>query len=415
MDTSISFEFAVYYLSEPRHDPLAQLENLLKDKFKTLRKLESIENGPAEPSLSARIETEPRKYAPPDADALKYFGRGLSSEQARALQNPMKILILDFGYAAERGWEAMRSALELTQALAQSQGGLIWDDATREVFSPEAWQERRITAWTEKLPDISQHTVIHAYKSNEYVRAITLGMEKFGLPDLVINDFPWSMQRNMGHIINMFAQAIIEGSTLTKPGEFDLDFKKIKNSKVRQSQLTTLKPNATGVALLSLRKGEREEGDAMNRLIEISFDRGSGPDVHARQEKILSQAFGWEDSVKSITHDEELRAASRQARTKLPTLRAAFLKGLAPGELIQVKAPFPTSDGATEWMWVEVIAWNQDKISGLLRDEPSRIPNLHAGQTVEVLESKVFDYIRTFANGTIEGNETAKIIERLAR
>ena len=44
------------------------------------------------------------------------------------------------------------------------------------------------------MPDLSKHLVIHAYQKGELVRAITLGMEKFGLPDLVIDQSSRSLQ-----------------------------------------------------------------------------------------------------------------------------------------------------------------------------------------------------------------------------
>jgi hypothetical protein len=40
---------------------------------------------------------------------------------------------------------------------------------------------------------------------------------------------------------------------------------------------------------------------------------------------------------------------------------------------------------------------------------------LHAGQEVEVSEAKVFDYIRRHADGSEEGNETGRIIEKQAK
>ena len=110
-----------------------------------------------------------------------------------------------------------------------------------------------------------------------------------------------------------------------------------------------------------------------------------------------------------------MKAASRQAQAKLPALRAAFNKGLAPGEFIQVKAPFDTPEGGHEWMWVEVISWDGDKIKGLLKNEPFSIPTLHGGQTVEVSQAKVFDFIHRLADGTEEGNETGRLIEKRPR
>ena len=51
---------------------------------------------------------------------------------------------------------------------------------------------------------------------------------------------------------------------------------------------------------------------------------------------------------------------------------------------------------------------------GLRKNEPMNIPDLHGGQSVEVSEAEVFDYIRVFRDGRQEGNETGKIIEQQA-
>lgn len=43
-------------------------------------------------------------------------------------------------------------------------------------------------------------------------------------------------------------------------------------------------------------------------------------------------------------------------------------------------------------MWVEVIWWRGNKIRWLRSNPPFNIPGLQAGQKVEILEEKVFDY-----------------------
>jgi uncharacterized protein YegJ (DUF2314 family) len=416
MDERIMIEFAIYYLPKPTKEPLAEVDSLLKDKFPTWRKVEKIDDEAEGLSMAANIESNPQAaYPPPNLKLLQYFGHGVDREQAEALQTTEVALILDFSYAKEHVWDGMRAALEFTHEIARTTEGLIWDNATRELFSSAAWKERCITPWTEPIPDISKLTVIHAYKKDEYVRAITLGMEKFGLPDIVVDNFSWSLNRNTGIVVNLFAQSIAEGAELPKPGEFDLKIDAIKHPKVREEQKKSLKPNATGVAPLTLTKGVWEEGDPMNRLIEIKFDRGQGPDIHAKQDHVISQAFGVEDTIVPVKHDEELLAASRKARTKLPELRAEFNKGLAPGEFILVKFPFPRPDEGNEMMWVEVTSWKGDKISGMLKNEPFYIPTLHAGQEVDISEAKVFDYIRKHADGASAGNETGKLIEKRSK
>lgn len=414
MAKSIQFQFAIYYLPRPPKDPSAALVQLLAKKHSNLKLVEEIPEVPSELLVCAHVQDEVQKeYAPPDMKSLQYFGHGLTREQTQALQKCEQAFVLTFGHPKSKVWEGLRMANEVAEAIARETGGLLWDEATREVFSPDEWHKRRIASWTQDIPDVSDHTTIHAYKSSEYVRAITLGMSKVGLPDVVAEDFSWSMNRTMGHLINLFCQSMAEGAVLGKLGEFDLDLRAIRNRKVRDPQVESLKQNATAVALLSLRKGEWEEGDPPNRLIEITFDRYSGRDVHARQEEMLSSLFGWEDSINQISHNDEILAASRNAKTQLPALKQAFTAGLQPGEFIQVKAPFKTPDGGREWMWVEITAWDGNKISGLLKNEPFNIPSLHAGQIVEVKQEDAFDYIRRYPDGRQEGNETGSIIEKM--
>jgi uncharacterized protein YegJ (DUF2314 family) len=412
-DEDISFQFAIYYLPKPKKEPFAELDSLLKDRFKQFRRIEKLDDHSKGMSLVARLDSDPQKsYAPPDLESLKYFGRGVPRRQAEQLQHTETALIVDFRYSKENVRNGLLAAVELIKELANETGGVIWDETTREVFTPEEWTERRIKSWKDGVPDVTKFITIHAYNTGEFVRAISLGMQKFGLPDIVIDKFSWSLDRNMGHLLNMFAQALEEGAEVDGNSQIDLDLRAIKHPDVRDPQLSTLKEHSTGIALLSLKKGKGEKGDPQNRLIEITFDRGSGPDVHAKQSQILGSLFGWEDSISQIKHDDELDAASQRARSKLPDLRADFKKGLAPGEFIQLKTSFETPDGGHEYMWVEVAKWDGGKITGLLKNEPFHIPNLHGGQTVEVSEADVFDYIRTRADGTSEGNETGRIIKK---
>lgn len=413
---SIHFQYAVYLLKSPvpAEDPMSAIHEALAKKYPDLKLVDEIPKEPEAMLIRARLQKNGLKeYPPPDMKSLHYFGRGISNDQALALQKSDEVLILDFGHPKDQVWTALRAANMLVEEIARRTGGLVWDEETREVFSPDAWHKKRLAAWTTGAPDVSTQTTIHAYPNGEYVRAITLGMTKLGLPDVVVEDFSWASNAQVGNLINLFCQSIAEGKTSRKPGEFKLDLKTIINSTVRDGQVKSLKANAAAVGCLTLRHGKWEEGDPQNRLIQLAPDKYSGDDVHARQEAMTSSFFGWEDSVAKVHHNEELLAASAEAKAKLPELQQAFTAGLQPGEFIDLKAPFRTSDGGTEWMWVEVNSWRGDKIKGLLDNEPSYIPDLHAGQVVEIRQEDVFDYIRHYPDKHTDGNTTGDIIRKL--
>jgi len=161
--------------------------------------------------------------------------------------------------------------------------------------------------------------------------------------------------------------------------------------------------------------GKWEDGDPHNTLVQLTFGKYPCTDSHARQERMLSSFFGWEDHVTYIKHDDELLAASNRAKQQLPALQKAFAAGLRPGEYLEVKAPFKTDSGGTEWMWVEVTTWRENRIGGLLDNEPEKVPNLHSGQHVEVRQEEVFDYLHTFPDKPTEGNTTGAIIQQMQK
>ncbi len=416
MAAFIHFEYAVYILPAHPEDPRVVLQHALAKDFTKLKLVDELPKQPQEMLVKVRTEEDvQRKYAPPDEAALEYSGYGLTKEQGLQLQQTREAFILDFAHPKENVWTGLRDADELVEKIARETGGLVWDEETREVFSPDAWHKKRIGEWKEGVPNISTQMVIHLYENGEFMRAISLGMSKVGLPDIVVQELSEGSGRTVGILIDLFGQAMAEGRSFNDKGEFKLDLRSIQNAGLRDPQVKSLKANATGAVCLTLKEAEAEEGDAKNRIIELAFDRYEGNDTQAKQQAAISLLFGWEDSVTYVEHNDELLEESRKEKSKLPQLHKDFDAGLLPGEYIEVKAPFKTPDGGTEWMWVEVRKWKSHIISGVLDNQPEKVPDLHDGQVVDVREEEVFDYIRHHADGSKEGNTTGSLLEKMGK
>ncbi|MCD6061546.1 MAG: exported protein of unknown function [Moraxellaceae bacterium] len=413
----ISFEFAVYFPPGHKGDPIAVADRLLREQFPRYRRVEKLDQPPQQPVVALRLTTRAKEdYSPPDLDQLHYFGYGLSRAEAEALQGSQKALILDFAYPAAVAASGMPDALALTELIARQQHGFIWDEETRETYSAAEWKKRRRDTWSADGFDVQDHIVIHAYKSGEYIRAISLGMAKFGQPDIVINDFSWSNQRPMGNLLNLTAQSLVEGARPDTQGRLRVDLTAIRHRPTRERILASLLPNAGRRVDLQLKAAKAEEGDPRNRLVEIDFSSQPGRGLPEKQDHLVTTLFGSQDEVAHIRHDEAILAASQAAKGRLPALRSAFRRGLAPGEYLMVKAPFTRTDGGREWMWVEVMSWaDNGRILGLLRNQPQMVPALKAGAEVTVQEQDVFDYLRHHADGREEGNETGKLLQQAQR
>jgi len=413
MADSIRFEYAVYMLPIHAKNPLIVLQHAVAKRHSGLKLVAEVPKEPRDMVVSAHLQKHlQQEYAPPSLEDLRYSGDGLSPQQAQALQKSDEAFILEFAHPKDNVWTALHVADELVEEIARKAGGLVWDEETREVFSPDSWHEKRLKSWSGDVPDVSSQTVVQIYKKDELVRAISLGMKKVGLPDVVMDDLSWASEHQVVNLINIFCQSMAEGAVFEKSGKFTLDLRAIKSTEVRDAQSETLKDNFLGVARLSLKPGVWEEGDPKNRLIQLTAERYVGNDMPAKQERMLGCFFGWEDKVTAVEHNEELLEESRKEKAKLPGLQKDFNAGLQPGEFIQVKVPFKTPDGGNEWMWVEVNSWKGNLIRGTLENQPFNVPDLHAGQVVEVWQGDVFDYIREYPDKHREGNTTGEIIHK---
>ena len=411
----VSFEIAIFYPAHPSVDPKTALRTRLAAAGMP-RLVEHPERSVQAPAVAGLwIAHAAKDYEPPSLDMLKYFARGLSPEQSAGLAKAGEAYVMDFVHPGKDRMAALRNAQVLAEQVARDTNGLLWDADTREAFSPDKWHERRVLGWEGDLPDVLRHTVMHFYRDGQTFRAVTLGMGKFGEPDLVIEDMLASDSRGLGEVVNVVAQSLVEGAHTDAKGQLVLTLQRSRHTGVNKWEGEDLKANARKTAALLLVHGVPQDGDADNRLVRIAFDRQEGPDEHSRQTALVAALFGSEDHVAHIRHDEKLLAARDAARAKLPALRDTFNRGLAPGEYIDVKAPFATDSGGREWMWVEVRAWKGDRIEGTLQNEPDDVKRLRSGQDVVVSQAELFDYIFHRAGGKVEGNTTGAIIEEMQR
>lgn len=410
-DGTVRFVYVVYFPEPPAGDLVEEVDRHPLVSGAALRRVEKLPDVPDGPVVQAIwIDDAPRHAPPPDREALQYLGRGLDAEQVEALGRARHALVLGFAHPRSLALAALAQADALVGSLIEDRNALPFDVEFRRVVSPQRWSSERVTAQGQARHNVMHHVAIHAYRDDPWIRAVTVGMGKFGLPDLVVDELASQTGTQISWIVNSIAQRMVEGQRPDENGWFALDLARIEHAEVRKDSLEDWKSNGSGLGRFRLVDTPPKQGDNDNALLAVRFEAYDGPDEFARQNAAVSAMFGWSDEIKRIQHDAELDAASQRARTKLPALREAIQRGLAPGEQIQVKLPFETPTGGAEWMWVEVSRWEGDTIEGVLGNEPFDIPGLHAGQRITGSAADVFDYIFLRSDGSMEGNETARIM-----
>jgi uncharacterized protein YegJ (DUF2314 family) len=402
------YAFIVYHLSRPARPPAALARQLLtRVGFQVAEKLPP-EGAPKKP-MALIMEPPLSEVGTPPEEELRYRGHGLSGEAGRRLQHPNSVTLMAFVAGADR-LRSYHAALGAVRELAQKTDGVVVDAATRATWSAEAFA-KLLEGWSGDVPDVRNHVTLDFYREEALGRIVSLGMEKLGLPDVAVTGVSIHESDAMSNLVNVALQTVIEGGAVGRDGKLELSLKDLRNESMKKSMVGSLKKSATGTATVQLVIARPRQGDAENRLLELAFP-GPAESLQIRQMQLLSQFFGAEDSlIHARDDDEELLAASRRAKAKLAKLKPRFSPKPPELEHLMVKASFTTPSGGVEWMWVEVVHWRGKKIEGILQNDPYEVKDLKAGAHVEVDEDGLFDYLHQH-DGTVDGNETGKILER---
>ena len=306
---------ALFFAPKPAVEPVGKLRELCRQTKMGFRVVTEDEKGTVDllPTVTATwVPLE--QYAPPDKQAWPYRTRDISLEEVQPkVASSGRALVLNFVVQSHDAVEANRRIGLLVSVLADGTKGLPWDEESRQLFSADAWRKSRVESWHGDTPDMREHVVMDAYRDGEFLRIVTLGMRKFALPDLVASGAIAHTSRNIGNTMNACSQVLVEGGVI-KSNRLSLNFDNIKHPAVKTAMKAKPGPGATGTAVVSLTPIKREEGDAVNDLLDLDFTI-SGKTKQERQQAAMVTLFGATDSItKVVAGDPELNAASARAR-----------------------------------------------------------------------------------------------------
>jgi hypothetical protein len=210
-------------------------------------------------------------FAPPTEQQIAYFGRGLDAAQRHAAAASKGVLILGWKLDADPTLDRLRDAQRLALEVAQKTGGTIWDETTGQLFGVLAWKRMRLDGWEGNIPDIRQHILIHYQGQAEPHRAVTVGMVKFGLPDLIVDDVLPSDAERMTNLVEAVAQLLVQGDTPGTSGAFGVNLKEIRHVAARTALMATTGKDAQLTGRVELVPTQARPGDPENRLVTLRF------------------------------------------------------------------------------------------------------------------------------------------------
>ena len=348
------------------------------------------------------VQTPPiEEYAPPALQLLAAYGRGLDEAKARAVSASKGAIVLVQDAGADPGYANLRRMQTVVAALADETGGCPWDESTRQVYSREAW---RVAGWEGPLPDAEKHYVVHYYRTPDgRHRVVTLGLEKFGVPDLVIQDAPPQHSQHANTAIKAVAQLLVEGASLVPGQPMAVKTHAIRHAGARAA---FLRPIEFTVDLVPARP---EEGDPPNRLLALRFGRYPGK---TDAERLAAAGPDLENAQMVADGDADLEAARVRVQSRLPDVAERYRRAPPAKAKLTVKSAFRAPDGRVEWMWVGVTAWKGPALTGTLLNTPFWVPALKAGDTVTVAQGDIAEYLLKIGDAPQEGGESDAILRQ---
>lgn len=325
---------------------------------------------------------------------------------------PIASGVLSFTTTAAQATRANRVANMLIGELAENTGGSPWDEECRLIYSAAEWRKQRVDTWQDDVPDVRTQITMHSFREEDgLVRIVSLGMRKFGQPDLSIRGIASDGSRNVGHLLNICMQSLLEGRRPSSR-KLELNLDELRHGGIRNSSLEARLPGAAKRIEIEFRVAKPEAGDPDNRLWTPDYPSSDAPTAAERIHEAVLGLFGDTDRTQYISSGSpQMKAASERARARFFELEATFRKGLAFNERLLVKAPFKVSEG-DEYMWVEVIEWQASSVTGILVNDSDHDPKLRHGRRVTLPFSAIYDFVFYKRDGTEEGNETGKVLER---
>jgi uncharacterized protein YegJ (DUF2314 family) len=251
----------------------------------------------------------------------------------------------------------------------------------------------------------------------------TNGLGKFGLPDLQIRDIPPNLHDNLGWVMNGAARHLLVELAKQSRGRQAARVLRIgPEIRLTVQELTGEGEKASfhryqgarGWTRIRLRYEPARQGETgfLTLLPPRGFRGSQGVWLNA----LLTDLFGSEETLRLVGADSQaMEAAHQRAVRELPGVKRRFQAGLRPGETLLVKYGFPTGDGGHEYMWVAVDTWKGGHLRGNLANDPELRRDLRAGQTIDLAEQDVFDWMIQLPKGGTEGGYTTTVVKQEGR
>jgi len=288
----------------------------------------------------------------------------------------------------------------VTLATAMQLKGYVFDVNAKVIMSPAAYGRDLFAPATSPLQAhvLLQH---YPYEPGRF-RIVTLGMAKFGAPEIEIRDYPPAKTLIFKRLVAAAARRLVRAGLAGEPFPAGLELTAAELQPASEPPLGAELPAADHGLPVSFQAGRTEDGDPQGNVVRLAAPPPGPHDVAEWGSRISRYIFGID--IGSIVWQGDLPVEADTVQAELPGIRQEFMAdSTSGGWYIRFRARAP-GDGPAEILTGQLEQWSDDTLGVLLLSEPQLAATTGAGARLAVPAAEVVDWIRVTPTGEIRGN-----------
>ncbi|MBI4964495.1 MAG: DUF2314 domain-containing protein [Desulfomonile tiedjei] len=396
---------------EDVRDRLADLHARTMERERTLKLVESLIAG-NDLTLEYILREEAKDIFDYPDEVIPRNAREMGSGDLQRLRDAQMIVRLRLSLKRFSGTDYLAFMVRFVEAVRSLTHGVVQDAISHILWGTPEWQ-----AHTERPADklIQSHVQLEIIDEGETVWIHSHGMQKFGLPDLEMENIPPDLASAGKDLLIMVAESLVSRR------DRGLDFRAKMNipatpfsfaMESRPKDEEGHFPAGSLKILPHMPDYDLQRPDAAKHVLKMFCSAYRSHVTAGRR----SEAPGPEKKPlqpvdpKIAALKEQYLAAHKKALSELPVFKKSFqTKKDADGNVHAVKVGFPAPGGAYEWMWVSLESWRGDSIEGHLENAPVLRKDLQQGSMIRISEPEIFDWVISRSGHVMKGAFTEQL------
>jgi len=295
------------------------------------------------------------------------------------------------------------------EAVRRLTGGVVQDAISHTLWGVEQWRH-----WAKNAEGnlIESQIRFEALDEGDSVWIHTHGMQKFGWPELEIENIPADLVQSGLRLMFMAAKTLLVSRELRPDDSTPIALSGtpiLLTTELCPADMEGHFPSGSLRIVPYLSSGEPTEPAPIGDILEavslktnLQADLEWQPEPHPNADPSLPN---------TAAVRERLLDAHRKALIDLPFFKQSFRQVRdSGGHVHAVKVGFPAVGGKYEWMWVSLNAWRGESLEGRLQNSPILRKDLKKGARVHVTERQIFDWVIVRQGDVVKGAYTEALL-----